>query len=216
MEEQNQPMDFPIENRQFQRYKGKFKLLSLINIIKSATIFIAMLLAFFLPIFHIGGENNSMDFSFFSELCLTFKGSLYAMEIEIFALILMVAGMIMALVDCGLSIARFVKVDSYCVNEYDRIKSRQKPTRWAYMISPQYWFFVGLGFEILAAVLCKVLSNYAGTLFDSYFMLMTGVSGIIALLIIFVVAAIALSITASVIKSGVKTSILKEDYNILS
>lgn len=230
-------------SKQYQRYKKQFKTECIFKVAASAVALITLIFLLFIPCFRISlassaeeaeimktlGISPYRDFSLFDEMIQSLKSfgggsgdpagmvtkmlSVY----QILAMVCIIAAVVWFAIDCVKSGMGIVNPDNYSLLAYDGIKSRAGEKKRRRYLSPINFFFTGIILEIMYIIMYQVLpfsSEGEGDVSGGYFTQMTGVSGAIAVVIIFAVAAVGLLVYDKILKNKIKTAILKEDYNL--
>ena len=144
---------------------------------------------------------------------------------QIIAIIMLAAAVGLFIYELIKNIMGIINMDNYALEQYDKIKNRaeeknKKALKW--FTSPRL-FLSGILLELFYLFYSKFINQMisgapeAGEIAignSSYFTYMTGVSGLIALPIIFAAGAIVAFILRKLSLSKTRAAILKEDYGI--
>lgn len=144
---------------------------------------------------------------------------------QIIAIIMLAMAVGLFVYDLVKNITGIMNMDNYALEQYDKIKNRadvknKKALKW---LSSSRLFVTGICLELFYLFYSKFINKMisdggeAGSFeigSSSYFTHMTGVSGLIALPIVFAIGAIAAYVLLKMSLSKTRSEILKEDYGI--
>lgn len=228
-------------NGQYLKYGDSFKKQCVLNVAAGVCILIGALLLLFVPVFEIDLLIVKVNFSFFDEIKLTFQSFTggvvsgdgaasdsgwygatftYFGFFQIMAIVFFAVGIVWMLVDVVKNCLGIVNVDTYALQQYDKIKTRAaegRSRRFRGVYSPGYFIVSGIMSEMFYVIFVKVFSNIPGVGSDdgfSNFLSITGVSWTVIFPLLFIAAYITFWAMKKYMFNQVKTAILKEDYNI--
>lgn len=235
---------------QYLRYKDAFKKQCVFKAATSAIALLTLILLVFIPCFQIKiteevlGMNVTLfsyNFSVFDEIRADFKmlfsagkgwDAVRAMSfVQIGALILIIAAVVWAAVDCVKAILNVMNIDDYALNAYNDIKTGADKTRrggWSVLFGYTYAYaggamsmaLAGISLEIFYIIFMRSMAGFfEETPFnelspEGYFLYVNGINGWIAALIIFGIGFITLYVMGRVMKNKLRTQILKEKYEV--
>ncbi len=206
-------------NEQYAKYKPQFKNLCIIKAVSSAVALLAIVFLIFVPNFKAG----FIGFSFLDEIIRSFKAlgggfKSYTAILEIYqviAIVYLLIGLIFAIVTLVRNIMCIVNMETYALEQYDKIKMRAdggKRNRFIGGFTLSKCIISAIMIEILYLIVQKFIPASGGA--GSYFAYIDGVTWLIMFFILFMLAFIALTILSSVMLNKVKLAILKEDYGL--
>lgn len=218
-----------MENEQYLKHKKEFKLNCILKAVGSGVAILTLIFLIFVPNFKIDFEIAAVNFSLFDEIKLSLdnmkggnsSGSNAMTSIlsiyQIIALVYVVLACCMGIFTLIKNIINLTDLDSYSLQEYDKIKNRNDEKKKGFSrFSASNLLLSGIILEILYIVMSKVYSSMGmGQAAESYFELMNGVSWMIMFFIIFAVVFIGISIFNSYTYKKVKMAIIKEDYGMV-
>lgn len=171
-------------------------------------------------------KSTTVEFSLYDEVAASFQlfgnnddTSIVGMAVTPIAIYQVAAGAYLLIAAAGLlifiikNILGFLSFDDFALKTYDALKHREKKSRFARGFSPMSFFIVSILFEVLAVFLSKMISQALGTnVVTSYFALMSGLTGVSAVAILFMVVALSGFIVSKYLKNRIMSDIIKSDY----
>ncbi len=198
--------------KSYEKYCGKVKCYTVIDLILACAAPILILLTFFVPTFSI----ELVGFSFFDDVkyafTMLFSGSMYGfMSIfSLFSLVGVIVGMIMSILAIVRNARNLYSLKESTLFAYDGYKKHadKKSSRAKAMLNPYYWVAILLVPLIVGIIYSFMPADFA----VSYFSYVTGVTGLGVFLIILYLGVIGVSIWSTVLKSNLKKAIIREQY----
>lgn len=215
------------ENKQYLRYKDRFKKMGIFNIVSSVCALILIVLLIFVKSFVVKVKGVAiLQFSIYDEVVRSIKiitsgdsGILALLEIySVIAFIMFLGVAVTAIVDLIKNILNVTNLEKYALTQYDNIKRRSEDNgkkRKKGNSSILHMLVSSIVFEIMGIFYSRFLSglfNEEGTKYGSYFASVNGVSFNIIFAIIFAIAFAVLYFIMRKIFKDIKYEIMKEEY----
>lgn len=216
-----------MENEQITKYTKQFKIDCILKVVSSGLALMAIVFLLFLPIFSIVDPIFGItlySFSLFDEtknafslLSGGFSSPMAVMNIyQMFVLIFMALGLVMCVVTLIKNVICLTDMDKYVLEQYNNIKVGAGKKSFYNRFSATNCFISAIILEVFYIIFSKVFSSVGGgeSAFESNLSMVNGVTGYIALFIIFAVGVIAITVYSKIQIRKIKFAILKEDYGL--
>lgn len=205
-------------DKPYLKYRDRFKLFGILSIAANAVLAVTAIIVLFVPMFEIDLIITSEWFSLFNEIIYPFEGGFSeGFAFIIFGGIEFIAAAAMLVVSVIKGISELINPDIFALKRYDDLKKRNsagvvmKKMRNYYSGWQAGLFFSG-SFCFVMGVIFNIA--FAGDEARGYFAHCTGINGLIAFAIIFILGYIVLSIAASAIRGKIETEIIKKEYEV--
>lgn len=219
------------EKQQYQKYKSKFKMQCIFELISGLCMFVGVIMFVCLRFFQINGTTDSLSLSILNETIEMVKAfsngdaeSLIYI-VEICPLIIIIVALIMEIVSVIKKISGAVHPDAYALEQYDKIKKRLNGNNSRFKIlSPEATLIAGILCQIIFMIIAKVMFKNSGSAGEyvldeivsggkGVLFLSNGVNGLIALPLLFLIAGTGFMIYYMSINRKIKMAILHDDYD---
>ncbi len=210
-------------DKPYLKYRDRFKLFGILSIAANAVLAVTAIIVLFVPMFEIDLIITSEWFSLFNEIIYPFEGGFS----EGFAFIILggiefIAAAAMLVVSVIKGISELINPDNFALKRYDDLKKRNstgivmKKAKNFYAGGQIGLLVSGLFFIVMGILFNRAFAGDYGdeTRITGYFALCTGVNGLIAFAVIFILGYIVLSIAASAIRGKIETEIIKKEYEV--